>query len=170
MPTACPSHTTAFSLKALQVLLPSCTKETTCLLSAIMLCYGKSLQWCPTLCDPMDLAHQSVGFSRQEYWSGLPRPSPGDLPDSGIEPVSHVSCIAGGFFITSTIWEALFNNTWLLFCSRAAYEWNHTKDILLCLSPLIQHVFEMHPHSYVLVVCSFLFLSNNSTVWIHTNF
>ena len=36
----------------------------------------------------------SVGFSRQEYWSGLPFPSPGDLPDSGIETVSHcVSCM-----------------------------------------------------------------------------
>ena len=30
----------------------------------------------------------SIGFSRQEYWSGLPFPSPGDLPDSGIEPAS----------------------------------------------------------------------------------
>ena len=42
----------------------------------------------------------SMGFSRQGYWSGLPCPSPGDLPDPGIEPV-HVSCvfcIAGGFF------------------------------------------------------------------------
>ena len=37
------------------------------------------------------VAHQtplSVGFSRQEYWSGLPFPSPGDLPDPGIEPRS----------------------------------------------------------------------------------
>ena len=33
----------------------------------------------------------SMGFSRQEYWSGLPRPSPGDLPDPGIEPVSLVA-------------------------------------------------------------------------------
>ena len=44
-----------------------------------------------TLCSPMDLAHQvppSMGFSRQEYWSGLPFPSPGDLPDPGIEPGS----------------------------------------------------------------------------------
>ena len=43
------------------------------------------------LCDPVDLAHQappSMGFSRQEYWSGLPFPSPGDLPDPGIEPRS----------------------------------------------------------------------------------
>ena len=44
-------------------------------------------QSCPTLCDPMDCsrqAPQSMGFSRQEYYSGLPFPSPGDLPDSGI--------------------------------------------------------------------------------------
>ena len=32
----------------------------------------------------------SMGFSQQEYWSGLPFPSPEDLPDPGIEPVSHV--------------------------------------------------------------------------------
>ena len=40
---------------------------------------------------PWTVAHQgplSVGFSRQEYWSGLPFPSPGDLPDPGIEPES----------------------------------------------------------------------------------
>ena len=39
----------------------------------------KSLQSCPTLCDPIDGSHQgppSLGFSRQEYWSGLPFPSP----------------------------------------------------------------------------------------------
>ena len=33
-------------------------------------------------------AHLSMGFSRQEYWSGLPFPSPGDLPDPGVEPRS----------------------------------------------------------------------------------
>ena len=33
-------------------------------------------------------AHASMGFSRQEYWSGVPLPSPGDLPDPGIEPRS----------------------------------------------------------------------------------
>ena len=48
-------------------------------------------QSCPTLCDPVDIAHQappSMGFSRKEYWSGLPFPSPGDLPNPGIEPRS----------------------------------------------------------------------------------
>ena len=46
-------------------------------------------------------------FSRQEYWSGLPCPPPGDLPDPGIEPESLTSsALAGGFFTTSTNWEA----------------------------------------------------------------
>ena len=40
----------------------------------------------------------SMGFSRQEYWSGLSCPPPGNLPDPGIEPVSPA--LAGGFFIT----------------------------------------------------------------------
>ena len=44
-------------------------------------------------------AHSSMGFSRQEYWSGLLFPS-GDLPDPGIEPVSPT--LAGGFFTTET--------------------------------------------------------------------
>ena len=39
-----------------------------------------------------------MGFPRQEYWSGLPFPSPGDLPDPGIEPMSPA--LAGGFFTT----------------------------------------------------------------------
>ena len=42
------------------------------------------------------------GFSRQEYWSALPCPSPGDLPHPGIELVSHSPALAGGFFTTST--------------------------------------------------------------------
>ena len=53
--------------------------------------YSEVAQSCPTLCDPWTIAHQaplSMGFSRQEYWSGLPLPSPGDLPDPGIEPRS----------------------------------------------------------------------------------
>ena len=37
-----------------------------------------------------------MGFSRQEYWSGLPFPSPGDLPNTGIEPPSPA--LAGEFF------------------------------------------------------------------------
>ena len=53
-----------------------------------------SLQSCLILCDPWTVARQaprSVGFSRQEYWSGLPFPSPADLPDPGIKPMSPVA-------------------------------------------------------------------------------
>ena len=50
----------------------------------------------------------SMGFSRQEYWSGLPCPPPGDLPDPGIKPVSLRSpALAGGCFTTSATWETL---------------------------------------------------------------
>ena len=47
-----------------------------------------------------------MGFHRQEYWSGLPFPSPGDLPDPGIELTSLTSALAGGFFTVSVTWEA----------------------------------------------------------------
>ena len=56
------------------------------------------------------VAHQaplSMGFSQQEYWSGLPFPPPGDLLHPGIEPESPVlPALAGRFFTTSTNWEA----------------------------------------------------------------
>ena len=49
----------------------------------------------------------SMGFSRQEYWSRLPCPPPGDLPDPRIEPVSLMSpALAGEFFDISATWEA----------------------------------------------------------------
>ena len=47
------------------------------------------------------LVHLSVELSKQEYWSGLPFPAPGDLPDQGIIPLSPVApALAGGFFTT----------------------------------------------------------------------
>ena len=66
---------------------------------------AKLLQLCPTLCNPMDHSLPlSMGFSRQEYQSGLPFPSPADPPDPAIEPLSPA--LAGGFCTTSTTWEA----------------------------------------------------------------
>ena len=73
-----------------------------------------SLQLCPTLCFPMD--HSLPGssgrtfamdFSRQKYWSGLPCPPPGDLPNQGIKLGTSYILLAGGFFITSATWGAL---------------------------------------------------------------
>ena len=51
----------------------------------------------------------SMGFSRQEYWNGLPCPPPGDLLNPGIEPASFTSpALAGRFFTTNTNWEVSF--------------------------------------------------------------
>jgi len=59
---------------------------------------------------PWTIARQAplpIGFSRQVYWSGMLFPSPGDLPNPVIEPVTLVSpALEGVFFTTSTIWEA----------------------------------------------------------------
>ena len=53
-----------------------------------------------TLWPVAHLAPLSMGFSRQEYWSGLPFPPPGDLSHPGIEPASLVSpALTGGFFL-----------------------------------------------------------------------
>ena len=55
----------------------------------------------------------SMGISRQEYWSGLPHPPLGDLPDLGIEPTSPRSAaLAGRFFTTSANWGALLSDLW----------------------------------------------------------
>ena len=58
---------------------------------------AKLIQSCPTLSNPRPVVHRTplfMGFSRPEYWNGLPRPSPGDLPDPGVEPASlNVSCL-----------------------------------------------------------------------------
>ena len=72
-------------------------------------------------CDPMDLTRQaplSMGFSRQEYWSGLPFPSPGNssqrrnlFPTRDQTRVSCVSCIAGRFFTTEPSRKPLINST-----------------------------------------------------------
>ena len=59
----------------------------------------KSLSHVQLFATPWIVAYQvplSMGFPRQEYWSGLPFPSPGELPDPGIEPESPA--LAGGFF------------------------------------------------------------------------
>ena len=70
--------------------------------------HAKSLSYVQ-LCETVwTVAHQaplSMGFSRQEYWSGLPCPPPGDLPEPGVELRSLVSSLAGGFFTISVTWK-----------------------------------------------------------------
>ena len=68
-----------------------------------------------TLVNPWAVAHQaplSMQFPKQEYWSGLPFPSPGDLPNTGIEPRywTHVSCLAGRFVTTGPLGKPKVRN------------------------------------------------------------
>ena len=70
--------------------------------------YAKLLQSCQTLCDPMDCGPPgSLGFPRQEYWSGSPCLPPGDLPHPSIRPTRLMPpALAGSFFTTRATWEA----------------------------------------------------------------
>ena len=74
-----------------------------CMLS----CFSR-VRLCATLWTVALQAPLSMGFSRQEYWSELPWPPSGDLPDPRIKSTSLTSpALAGRFFTTSTTWEAL---------------------------------------------------------------
>ena len=80
-----------FSVKAYLILFFS-----VCVLSLFSHAQLFETQWTVACQAPL-----SMGFSRQEYWSGLPCPSSGDLPYPGIETMSPVSpALAGGFFTT----------------------------------------------------------------------
>ena len=83
----------------------------------------------------------STEFSRHEYWSGLPCPLPGDLPDPGIKPMSFMSPeLASGFFTTSANWE-----------SNSRLETANSKKACMKVGPLAEVwelVFEAHFHHY----------------------
>ena len=76
-----------------------------------MLSFFSRVQLFATLWTVACQAPLSMGFSRQEYWSGLPWPPQGDLPHPGIKPVCLMSpALGGGFFITWATWEALLEH------------------------------------------------------------
>ena len=76
-----------------------------------MLSRFSSVQLFVTLWTTACQVSLSMGFPRQEYWSGLSFPSSGDLPNPGIETASLMSpALAGGSFTTSTTWEAAPKN------------------------------------------------------------
>ena len=97
---------------------------------------SEAAQSCLTLCDPMDYkvyqAPPSLGFSRQEYWNGLPFPSPGDLPNPGIEPcLPHCKADAFTVWATREFTHEVANNiawlcglveftVWAVFCPVSA--------------------------------------------------
>jgi hypothetical protein len=104
---------------------------------------AQSLSCVQLFATPWTLAHQfplSMGFSRQEYWSGLPFPSPGDLTNPGIEPKSPVSSalqtdslptepsgksslgLGGGFLKTKFIGQGFFSAHWGVFKDTNAWD------------------------------------------------
>ena len=75
-----------------------------CVLCAQLFSHGRLFA---TLWAVVHQTPLSMGFSSQQYWSGLPSPPPGDLPDPRIKPTSLTSlALAGRFFTTSATWEA----------------------------------------------------------------
>ena len=80
-----------------------CVCVCVCVLSHFSLVRLFATAWTVALQAPL-----SMGFSRQEYWNGLPFLPLGDLPDPGIEPMSLTSAaLTGVFFTASASWEAL---------------------------------------------------------------
>ena len=76
-----------------------------------MLSHFSSVRLCETLWTVAHQAPLSIGFSRQEHWSGLLCPPPSDLPNPGIELVSLTPpALAGRFFTTSATWEACLDD------------------------------------------------------------
>ena len=80
-------------------------------LTYMCVCCAGWFQSCPLFATLWTMAYQtplSMGFCRQECWSGLPCPPPRNLPNPGIELASLVSpALASGFFTTSPKWKAL---------------------------------------------------------------
>ena len=108
------------------------TRNTLCVLS-----HFSHVQLFVTLWAVAHQAPLSQGFSRQEYWSGLPCPPPGDLPHPGTESASLTSpALAGGFFATSALWETLHSCiSSLPTCAHAQYT-GARASLLTALGPL----------------------------------
>ena len=129
-------------------------------IQALLLCLVAKL--CSTLWDSMDYSppgSSAMGFSRQKHWRGLPFPSSGDLPDSGIEPVSPI--LAGRFFTLShqgspstgiprfivlyfiVLYSSVFLNKLWLSCVKQVY-WCHfsTSICSLQVSEVILSIFQ----------------------------
>ena len=82
-----------------------------CCMCASVLSHFSNVQLYATPWTTAFQAPLSMGFSRQEYWRGLPCPSPGTLPHSGIEHTSVIyPALASRFFTTVTTWEDLHEN------------------------------------------------------------
>ena len=112
----------------------------TCMLSHFICVQFFATPWTVARQSPL-----STGCSRQEYWSGLPGPSPGDLPDPEIEPSSLTSsALAGRFFNTSATREAPINNT-----AKAIWQCVGWEPRLTLLSLGTNRIYKYVPRTFV---------------------
>ena len=111
----------------------------------ILSCFSYVRLW--HLMDHSPIARQaplSVGFSRQEFWSGLPFPPPGDLPDPVIKPTSLKSpVLAGRFFTITTTCEAL------LICQFMVFYYGRSRKLRQLFWDKILRVHNIHGPSYM---------------------
>ena len=134
--------------------------ERACVLSHFSHVWLYSTLWTVACQAPL-----SVGFSRQEYWSGSPCPPPGDLPNVGIKPAFlSSSAMAGGFF-TTIAWEAhhvlvLYSFMWsniIPFYELPCYLYPFVNRHLVCLCHLTFMNNAVYTHLHAKSFCFILF-------------
>ena len=143
-----------------------CSFDAQCLWSEVK--WSEVAQSCPTLCDPMDCSlsgSPSMGFSRQECWSGLPFPSPGDLPNPGIEPGSPtlqadalpselpgkplLSASTHMFLSSWSLTTGIFGNFYLLFISKYSSTLYDCQDLSILRSFIFFLIFSQKKRHFV---------------------
>ena len=122
-----------------------------------VLSHFSPVRLCATLRTVARQSPLSMGFSRQEYWSGSPCPPPGDLPNPGIKPASFTSpALAGGLFTTSATWEdslVPYNlpiicgclRRWFIIFFKTFYSRSFQPFIKILVSPLPKRDWDSHP-------------------------
>ena len=117
-------------------------------------CAVLTAQLCPTLCNPMNAARQaplSMGFSRRDYWSGLPLPPPGDLPlsrcwQADSLPLNRRVALTTCVFLENSIRIRCFSFSWLVFELLLS----HSHVCLTLNDDLLfhnMHVMRLHHHN-----------------------
>ena len=103
-----------------------------------MLSHFSHVQLCVTLWTVAHQASLSMGFSRQDYWHGLPCPPPGELPDSGFAPMSLKSpTLVGRLFITSV---TFFIYTYMAYWRQNLISWLISRYFTWHLSLFLLHI------------------------------
>ena len=148
--------------------IPSNVQKSWSSLQRNVLCCAQSLQLHPswgTLWTVAGQAPLSMGFSRQEYWSGLPCPPPGDLPNPGIKPRSLRSpALAGRPFTTSATGEAQQGNPTQQWKRRTADAYNNLDPVSVGHRDVLQMQKARHREAHSVSACAWSFKTGKRTL------